>query len=77
MKRIGMAIFLCLFICVPMLFVACADMTPTQKGAAGGAAVGAVAGAVVGGSTRATLIGAGVGALGGALLNDAAHKDKK
>jgi len=51
----------------------CANMTPTQKGAVGGAAVGAVAGQLIGGNTKATLIGAGVGALGGALLNDARH----
>jgi outer membrane lipoprotein SlyB len=52
-------------------------MTPAQEGAVGGAAVGAIAGQLIGGNTTSTLIGAGVGALGGALLNDELKKDKK
>lgn len=67
-----LTLLLCLLI--PTFFVGCANMTPTQKGAATGAAVGAVAGQLIGGSTSATLIGAGAGALGGALLNDALDK---
>ena len=72
MKRKLMTLFGLL---VVVVFIAggCANMTPTQKGAVGGAAVGAVAGQLIGGNTKATLIGAGVGALGGALLNDARH----
>lgn len=66
------AIFLSLLI--TSFVLGCADMTPTQKGAAVGGAVGAVGGQIIGGSTGATLIGAGAGALGGALLNDALNK---
>ena len=76
MKQKLAVIVICLFVCVPMLLAGCAGMTPTQKGATGGAAVGAIAGQLAGGTTKATLIGAGVGALGGALLNDAQHKNK-
>jgi osmotically inducible lipoprotein OsmB len=77
MKTKAVIMALCLLISVPILFGGCANMTPAQEGAAGGAAVGAIAGQIVGGSTKATLIGAGVGALGGALINDELKKDKK
>jgi len=70
-------IVLCLLISIPILFGGCANMTPAQEGAVGGAAVGAVAGQLIGGNTTSTLIGAGVGALGGALINDELKKDKK
>lgn len=66
------AIFL--YLLITSFVLGCADMTPTQKGAAVGGAVGAVGGQIIGGSTGATLIGAGAGALGGALLNDALNK---
>lgn len=66
-------VLFCLFVVLCFTIGGCANMTPTQKGAVGGAAVGAVAGQLIGGNTSATLIGAGVGALGGALLNDARH----
>ena len=69
MKRRVAIIILCLLISIPILFGGCANMTAAQKGAVGGA--------LIGGSTKATLIGAGVGALGGALLNDVLNKDKK
>lgn len=72
MKRKSLTALLCLLIATFAL--GCADMTPTQKGAAVGGAVGAVGGQIIGGSTGATLIGAGAGALGGALLNDALNK---
>jgi len=72
MKRKSLAALLCLLIAASVL--GCAEMTPTQKGAAVGGAVGAVGGQIIGGSTGATLIGAGAGALGGALLNDALNK---
>ncbi len=73
MKRIVSIILLCLLISIPIpiLFGGCANMTPAQKGAVGGAFVGGTTGALIGGSRKATLIGAGAGALGGALLNDA------
>ena len=77
MKKKGMILVLCLLISIPMLFGGCAGMTPAQEGAVGGAAVGAVAGQLIGGNTTSTLIGAGVGALGGALLNDEMKKGKK
>ena len=75
MKKIGAILVLCLLFSFSILFDASAEMTATQKGAAGGAVVGAAAGGLLGGSRKAALIGAGVGALGGALLNDA--KDTK
>jgi hypothetical protein len=53
----------------------CETTSATQRGAVGGAAAGAVAGQLIGGNTKYTLVGAGVGALGGALLND--HADRK
>ena len=53
-----------------LLLAGCATATPAQKGAMGGAVVGGLAGQMIGGNTSSTLIGAGVGALGGALLND-------
>ena len=77
MKNRGMILVLCLLISIPMLFGGCANMTPTQEGAAVGGGAGAVAGAILGGNTKKALIGAGVGALGGALLNDELKKDKK
>ena len=77
MKKRGMILVLCLLISIPILFGGCANMTPAQEGAVGGAAVGAVAGQLIGGNTTSTLIGAGVGALGGALINDELKKDKK
>lgn len=52
----------------------CAEMTPAQQGAAGGALAGAAAGGLIGGSRKSTVIGAGMGALGGALLNDEISK---
>jgi uncharacterized protein YcfJ len=77
MKKRSVIIILCFLISIPMLFAGCAGMTPAQEGAVGGAAVGAVAGQLIGGNTTSTLIGAGVGALGGALINDELKKDKK
>ena len=74
MKRTVAIIILCLLISIPILFGGCANMTPAQKGAVGGTFVGGTAGALIGGSRKATLIGAGAGALGGALLNDAMAK---
>ena len=76
MKRRGLVLTLCVLIAFAVLFGGCANMTAAQKGAVGGAAAGAVAGQLIGGNTKATLIGAGVGALGGALLNDELKKDK-
>ena len=41
-----------------------------EVGAARGAAAGAIAGQAIGRDTKSTLIGVGVGAVGGAVLND-------
>ena len=70
MKKKGLTL-ICLIVAVPIFFNGCAGMTAAQKGAVGGGAVGAIAGQLIGGDTTSTLIGAGVGALGGALINDA------
>lgn len=51
--------------------------TPSQRGAIGGSAMGAAAGQIIGGDTEATLIGAGLGALGGALANDYIDQQKR
>jgi osmotically inducible lipoprotein OsmB len=77
MKKRSIILVLCLLISTSIIFGGCAGMTPAQEGAVGGAAVGAVAGQLIGGNTTSTLIGAGVGALGGALINDELKKDKK
>ena len=75
MKKKGL-ILTCLLVSVSLFFGACAGMTPAQKGAIGGGAVGAITGQLIGGDTTSTLIGAGVGALGGALLNDAIRSNE-
>ena len=62
---------LCVLISLAVTFGGCATATPTQRGAASGAAVGAITGQIIGKNSKSTMIGAGVGALGGALLNDA------
>jgi len=77
MKRRFAIISMTVLIFIPILSSSCADMTPAQEGALVGGAVGGVAGGLIGGSTSATLIGVGVGALGGALLNDELKKDQK
>ena len=74
MKRKVAILILFLLIFSPMLFSGCANMTPAQKGAIAGAAVGGATGGLLGGSRKSTLIGVGVGALGGALLNDELNK---
>lgn len=48
----------------------CTTTTSVQRGAIGGAALGGLTGQLLGGDTESTLIGAGIGALGGALMND-------
>jgi len=76
MKKKIVIIQICLLISLPFLGGACADMTPAQKGAVAGTVVGAASGGLLLGSRRAAVIGAGVGALGGALLNDELNKGK-
>ena len=54
-----------------MLNVGCSTYpTAAEVGAARGAAAGAIAGQAIGRDTKSTLIGVGVGAVGGAVLND-------
>ncbi len=43
----------------------------------GGGLLGAAAGQIIGGDTEATLIGTGVGALGGAIVNDYVDDQKR
>jgi len=62
---------LCVLTLMAVSIGGCATSTPAQRGAASGAAVGAITGQIVGKNSKSTMIGAGVGALGGALLNDA------
>ncbi len=62
---------------VMMLLSGCAGMTAAQKGALGGGAIGAVAGQIIGGDTEATLLGAGIGALTGAIANDYVDQQKE
>lgn len=54
------------------LLTGCASTYPSaaEVGAARGAAAGAIAGQAIGRNTKSTLIGVGVGAVGGAVLND-------
>ncbi len=54
-----------------LLNVSCSTYpSAAEVGGARGAAVGAIAGQAIGRNTKSTLIGAGVGAVGGAVLND-------
>ena len=58
---------------VSMLFINAGCMpyaTSGERGAVGGAAAGALVGQAIGRNTSSTLIGAGVGALGGAVINN-------
>ncbi len=54
-----------------LLNVSCSTYpNAAEVGGARGAAAGAIAGQAIGRNTKSTLIGAGVGAVGGAVLND-------
>ena len=58
---------------VSMLYLTAGCSTyagPAETGAIRGAAAGAIAGQAIGRNTKSTLIGAGIGAAGGAVLND-------
>lgn len=61
-----------MFILLILTVIGCSNSTAYERrGAFGGAAVGALAGQLIGGSTKATLIGAGIGAVaGGAIARD-------
>jgi len=72
MERIWTGCLLAAVLCwIVSLNAGCASTyaTPGEVGAARGAAVGAIAGQAIGRNTKSTVIGAGVGALGGAVLN--------
>lgn len=51
--------------------------TPAQRGAMAGGAIGAAAGQIIGGDTEATLLGAGIGAISGAIANDYVDQQKR
>ena len=72
MKRICAGCFIAVLLAYVMLLnVGCSTYpTAAEVGAARGAAVGAIAGQAIGRDTKSTLIGVGVGAVGGAVLND-------
>lgn len=56
---------------VLMFNVGCSTYpTAAEVGAARGAAAGAIAGQAIGRNTKSTMIGVGIGAVGGAVLND-------
>jgi len=72
MKRICVNCLLAILLAYAMLFNAgCSTYaTPAEVGAARGAAAGALVGQAIGRDTKSTMIGVGVGAVGGAVLND-------
>jgi osmotically inducible lipoprotein OsmB len=61
-------VFFCLLASAAVLLGGCA--TYEERGVVGGALAGAAVGQIIGKNTKSTMIGAGVGAVGGALLND-------
>jgi len=68
---------LCLIITFSFLAAGCVeDMSAAQKGAIAGAAAGGAAGGLIGGDRHSTLVGAGMGAIGGALLNEEIQRRK-
>ena len=72
MKRIFTSCLLAvLLVYLMLLSVGCSTYpSAAEVGAARGAAAGALAGQAIGRDTKSTLIGVGVGAVGGAVLND-------
>ena len=72
MKRIcASCLMAVLFACVMLLNAGCSTYpSAAEVGGARGAAAGAIAGQALGRNTKSTLIGAGIGAVGGAVLND-------
>ena len=72
MKRINASCLLAvLFAYVMLLNVGCSTYpSAAEVGAARGAAAGALVGQAIGRDTKSTMIGVGVGAVGGAMLNE-------
>jgi phage tail tape-measure protein len=72
MKRICMRCLFVVLIAYAVLLNAGCTTYPSaaEVGAARGAVTGAVVGQAIGRNTKSTMIGVGVGAVGGAILND-------
>ena len=71
MKKIYMSCLLAVLLATMLLNAGCSTYpSAAEVGAARGAAVGAIAGQAIGRNTKSTLIGVGVGAVGGAMLNE-------
>jgi phage tail tape-measure protein len=72
MKRICASCLMAVLLAyVLLLNVGCSTYpSAAEVGAARGAAAGAIAGQAIGRDTKSTLIGVGVGAVGGAMLNE-------
>lgn len=60
-----------------LVFLSGCTSTPSQRGAVGGGLLGAAIGQIAGRDTEATLIGAGVGALTGAIVYDHIDQSKR
>jgi len=78
MKRIYASCLLAVLLAYVMLLnVGCSTYpSAAEVGGARGAAAGAIAGQAIGRDTKSTLIGAGVGAVGGAVLNDSRARSR-
>ena len=78
MKRIFASSLLAVMLAYLMLLNAGCSTYPSaaEVGGARGAAAGAIAGQAIGRDTKSTLIGAGVGAVGGAVLNDSRARSR-
>jgi len=78
MKRIFASSLLAVLLAYLMLLNAGCSTYPSaaEVGGARGAAAGAIAGQAIGRDTKSTLIGAGVGAVGGAVLNDSRARSR-
>ena len=78
MKRIFASSLLAVLLAYLMFLNAGCSTYPSaaEVGAARGAAAGAIAGQAIGRDTKSTLIGVGVGAVGGAVLNDSRARSR-
>ena len=72
MKRIYLSCLMVALLAYSVLLMAGCSTYPSaaEVGAARGAAAGALVGQAIGRNTKSTMIGVGVGAVGGAVLND-------
>ena len=78
MKRIFASSLLAVLLAYLILLNAGCSTYPSaaEVGGARGAAAGAIAGQAIGRDTKSTLIGVGVGAVGGAVLNDSRARSR-